>query len=269
MARRQHLTLTALVAVAVFLSITYLFAGRSSPVRGAAPFRAEPDAARSTTQKPMASPSPESESNFKLNLDAIPSLSEGDSIAPKLENATLKAELGRATWKFLHTMVARFPEKPSESDRKTLESFFHIFGRLYPCGDCARHFREMLTKYPPQTSSRNAAAGWLCSVHNVVNERLKKPQFDCTKIGDFYDCGCGDDKKDKKAKRQDQDQGQGQGKGESVDDNHKHKEHGRGRGHDGDADRNGVKRGIREKRSASALGRWARQLNEVLAADTS
>ena len=24
---------------------------------------------------------------------------------------------------------------------------------------------------------------------------LKKPLFDCTKIGDFYDCGCGPDEK--------------------------------------------------------------------------
>jgi hypothetical protein len=31
----------------------------------------------------------------------------------------------------------------------------------------------------------------------MVNKRLDKPQFDCTKIGDFYDCGCGDDKKEK------------------------------------------------------------------------
>jgi len=30
---------------------------------------------------------------------------------------------------------------------------------------------------------------------------LKKPAFDCSKIGDFYDCGCGDeeDAKDKPA----------------------------------------------------------------------
>lgn len=109
-----------------------------------------------------------------------------------------RAELGRATWKFLHTMVARFPEKPSDDDRRTLETFMHLFGRLYPCGDCARHFRELLAQYPPQTSSRNAAAGWLCFAHNVVNERLEKPTFDCNNIGDFYDCGCGDEGKEDK-----------------------------------------------------------------------
>lgn len=56
----------------------------------------------------------------------------------------------------------------------------------------------MLEKYPPQTSSRNAAAGWGCLVHNEVNRRLKKELFDCTKIGEFYDCGCGDGKDGKK-----------------------------------------------------------------------
>jgi FAD-linked sulfhydryl oxidase len=29
----------------------------------------------------------------------------------------------------------------------------------------------------------------------MVNERLKKPEFDCSKLDEKYDCGCGDDKK--------------------------------------------------------------------------
>lgn len=91
-------------------------------------------------------------------------------------------------------MVAKYPEKPTPEDRKTLEIFFLSFGKLYPCGDCAKHFRALLKEMPPQTSSRNSAAGWLCEAHNRVNKRLKKPIFDCNNIGDFYDCGCGDDK---------------------------------------------------------------------------
>lgn len=50
-----------------------------------------------------------------------------------------------------------------------------------------------MQKYPPQVSSRTSAAAWACHVHNEVNKRLKKDIFDCAKIGDFYDCGCGDD----------------------------------------------------------------------------
>lgn len=56
----------------------------------------------------------------------------------------------------------------------------------------------MLAKYPPQVSSRTAAAMWGCMVHNIVNKRLHKPEFNCENIGDAYDCGCGEeDPKDK------------------------------------------------------------------------
>lgn len=108
-----------------------------------------------------------------------------------------RAELGRAAWKVLHTMMARFPDKPNEDDQLALKTYIQLFARLYPCGDCARHFQQLLKKYPPQVSSRNAAAGWACFVHNQVNERLEHPIFDCAKIGDFYDCGCGDEDKKK------------------------------------------------------------------------
>jgi FAD-linked sulfhydryl oxidase len=53
-------------------------------------------------------------------------------------------------------------------------------------------------KFPPQVSTRSTAAAWACHVHNEVNKSLKKPLFDCSKIGDFYDCGCADDEKDGK-----------------------------------------------------------------------
>lgn len=98
-------------------------------------------------------------------------------------------------------MMARFPEKPTKDDRLALETFIHLFARLYPCGQCASHFQKLLAQYPPQTSNRNAAAGWLCFAHNIVNERVHKPVFDCSKIGDFYDCGCGEDEKDKEKGR--------------------------------------------------------------------
>ena len=33
----------------------------------------------------------------------------------------------------------------------------------------------------------------LCFVHNLVNERLGKPEFDCANLDATYDCGCGDE----------------------------------------------------------------------------
>lgn len=115
------------------------------------------------------------------------------SIMPPLLNETAKAELGRHAWYLLHTVLARFPENPRPSDRADLESYVTYFIKLYPCRDCALHFqREILAHHPVQTSGRVPAAMWGCTVHNLVNKRLKKAVYDCSKILDDYDCGCGD-----------------------------------------------------------------------------
>ncbi|KAI2149587.1 hypothetical protein LOY89_002054 [Ophidiomyces ophidiicola] len=125
---------------------------------------------------------------------------QGNVVMPKLGNETAKAELGRASWRLLHTMMARFPEKPAKHEQEALRSYIFLFARLstddrvlYDSGECAAHFQQHLQKFPPQVSSRNAAAGWACHIHNEVNKMLKKSIFDCTKLGDFYDCGCSDD----------------------------------------------------------------------------
>ncbi|KAI9632988.1 ERV/ALR sulfhydryl oxidase domain-containing protein, partial [Dioszegia hungarica] len=116
---------------------------------------------------------------------------EGGVIMPKLENATAKAELGRAAWRVLHLMTLRYPESPTPDDRTALKSYFQLFARLYPCGECAEEFQALLKQYPPQTSSRKTASMWLCSVHNRINERLGKAEFDCLTLNEVYDCGCG------------------------------------------------------------------------------
>lgn len=112
---------------------------------------------------------------------------------PKMANETLKAELGNAAWKLLHTILARYPEQPVESEKVYLKRYIESFAQVYPCGDCARHFIKLLNKYPPQIGSRKSAAMWGCFIHNKVNERLGKPEYDCTTILEDYDCGCGDD----------------------------------------------------------------------------
>lgn len=209
MARRQHLTLMLAVGAAFFFILTYFMSsGSSSPIDLFAYDQSE-DGFQQQTSTPMGA----------VDFGGLSDVLSGGSIMPKLGNETLKcvlactypvllgppsamltssshprrAELGHATWKFLHTMVARYPDEPTEEDQLALKTFITLLSRLYPCGECAEHFRQLLAKYPPQVSSRNAAAGWLCYAHNIVNKRLKKPDFDCTKIGDFYDCGCADD----------------------------------------------------------------------------
>ncbi|KAK7733689.1 Proteasome subunit beta type-1 [Cytospora paraplurivora] len=190
MARRQHLTLTVVLAFFVFITFTWFMSASSSAASDSFSAASDPyDSTQSLNKEGSGSSLTTGSADFGLG-DSILS---GGAIAPRLGNETAKRELGRATWKFLHTMMARFPEQPTPDEQLTLKTFITLFSRLYPCGECAGHFQKLIAKYPPQVSSRNAAAGWACFVHNQVNERLKKPIFDCNNIGDFYDCGCADD----------------------------------------------------------------------------
>lgn len=120
----------------------------------------------------------------------------GHPIMPHLANESAKADLGRASWKLFHTIMARFPDTPTPDESTALQSYIHLFVRLYPCGECADHFQHIVDKFPPQVRSRSSAAAWACHVHNEVNKSLGKDIFDCSNIGDFYDCGCAEDEKE-------------------------------------------------------------------------
>ncbi|TIB92559.1 hypothetical protein E3Q10_02843 [Wallemia mellicola] len=101
-----------------------------------------------------------------------------------------KADLGHSSWKLLHHLTLRFPEHPTHEESKKLEQFFYLFSELYPCDECSHHFQQILSKFPPQTSSNHDASSWLCGMHNLVNQRLNKPSFDCSTLSDHFDCDC-------------------------------------------------------------------------------
>lgn len=66
----------------------------------------------------------------------------GDTIAAgKIENATAKAELGRASWHTFHTIMAKFPDRPSGEEQTALASYIHLWARLYPwCASLSSSF---------------------------------------------------------------------------------------------------------------------------------
>ena len=120
------------------------------------------------------------------------------------------------------------PKHPTADEREALNSYFHLSARLYPCGECAAEFQALLQKFPPQVSYTPTLwqyfTYWtfnrprpgdplhsgtcfdlkslfflftsnyhrLCALHNEVNKRLEKPEFDCSHLTNEYDCGCGD-----------------------------------------------------------------------------
>lgn len=90
------------------------------------------------------------------------------------------SELGHSSWNLLHTMAAWYPDQPSSDEKHSMQQFMSAFARFYPCTWCARDFQENIEKSPPQTESRKDLCQWLCKQHNLVNQKLGKPLFDCS-----------------------------------------------------------------------------------------
>ncbi|KAF9621231.1 hypothetical protein IFM89_016725 [Coptis chinensis] len=93
-----------------------------------------------------------------------------------------KEELGRSTWTFLHTLAAQFPDRPTRQQNKDVKELMAILSRLYPCKECADHFKEVLSANPVQAGSQSEFSQWLCHVHNVVNRSLGKLVFPCQRV---------------------------------------------------------------------------------------
>ncbi|XP_062089579.1 FAD-linked sulfhydryl oxidase ERV1 [Humulus lupulus] len=139
----------------------------------------------------VPSPSPSTKSplfslyhSSKLNpwdRDSLPSIPLKDT-KEKSAGPVSKEELGRATWTFLHTLAARYPDNPTRQQKKDVKELMAILTRMYPCKDCADHFKKVLSGNPVQAGSHTEFSLWLCQVHNVVNRSIDKPIFPCERV---------------------------------------------------------------------------------------
>lgn len=97
--------------------------------------------------------------------------------------------LGRNTWSLLHTIAAKYPSRPSREEKKDMLEFIRLIAILYPCSYCAEEFRKDITKIPPKLDSRKELTSWFCHMHNLVNVKLNKPVFDCSKVDERWRTG--------------------------------------------------------------------------------
>jgi len=97
--------------------------------------------------------------------------------------------LGRNTWSLLHTIAVQYPRSPTAREKEDMREFIRLISVLYPCSYCAKEFREDISKLPPNLDSRKALSLWFCQIHNRVNAKLNKPQFDCSKIEERWHTG--------------------------------------------------------------------------------
>lgn len=100
------------------------------------------------------------------------------------------AELGRATWTFLHTTASHYPPTATPAQQTSMRNLINGVAEFYPCSHCAADFREKIKQSggvkEQDVAGRKALERWFCERHNEVNEKLGKRVFDCAKVGERW-----------------------------------------------------------------------------------
>ena len=89
------------------------------------------------------------------------------------------SELGNATWTFLHSMAANYPDQPNDQDKILMSNLINSIVQFYPCYTCRSNLESEVQELYPDVSSNYSLQMWLCKLHNKINYRLNKPQFPC------------------------------------------------------------------------------------------
>eukprot|EP00980_Cylindrotheca_fusiformis_P024492 scaffold11961_cov122-Cylindrotheca_fusiformis.AAC.4 len=132
------------------------------------------------------------------SIEEAKAMSQKLASKQKVQCPPRSAELGRSSWKLLHSMAAWYPENPTNDQQTRMKSFMTTLAEFYPCTWCAADFQKNIKDAPvndaprageltnqptppvSRAESRKDLSLWLCEQHNRVNRKLGKPVFECT-----------------------------------------------------------------------------------------
>jgi hypothetical protein len=81
-------------------------------------------------------------------------------------------------WGTIHITCLGAPDVFDDFDKQAYANFINTLPFVLPCGSCGKHFYETLQMEPvePVLTTKYALFEWSVKVHNIVNQRLGKPE---------------------------------------------------------------------------------------------
>ena len=115
-----------------------------------------------------------------------PQSQETNSLPSELKYPQDKDTAGSQFWGVIHNIAAKYPNHPTDIDKKKARGFLSYLISHFVCQDCVREAAEYIKNNRIDYSSRNSLSEYFCKMHNAVNERLGKPTVDCDSILDGH-----------------------------------------------------------------------------------
>lgn len=98
-----------------------------------------------------------------------------------------KSVWGPSVWYLLHTLPYKLKDEYS-SETVVLFSHINSICSNLPCPDCQEHATKVLsmTNKKVVTASKEALINFLHTFHNMVNKKIKKPEFSREALNEKY-----------------------------------------------------------------------------------
>ena len=81
-------------------------------------------------------------------------------------------------WTALHLTSLGYPSEPSEQEKSDAEAFVRALRSVLPCPQCRVNYVTELEKLPPTLDSKAEFIEWGRLIHNAVNRRLGKREWE-------------------------------------------------------------------------------------------
>lgn len=106
------------------------------------------------------------------------------------------AQWGASGWRFLHAVSFAYPDEPTFEERQRMFAFLWSVGHVLPCRRCRAHYESYLQAHHLTSASatalrdRTSLSRFVVDLHNDVNRRLQRSEFDYERVRYEYEVEC-------------------------------------------------------------------------------